>query len=68
MRTHEIKILLMDSDQTIRQGLRQLVATLPDLSVVGEAFSSESAMEQIGTAAPHLALLDFDLPGDARLG
>jgi DNA-binding NarL/FixJ family response regulator len=37
MRTHGIKIPLLDSDQMIRQGLRQLIATKPDLSVVGEA-------------------------------
>ena len=37
------------------------------LWVVGEAFSSESAMKQIRISAPHLVLMDFHLPEECGM-
>jgi len=56
----DVKILLVDDQQLTRQGLRQLIAAKPGLTVVGEASSSQSAMEQIKTSAPHVVLMDTD--------
>jgi DNA-binding LytR/AlgR family response regulator len=40
-----LKILLVDDQQLMRQGLRQLVEARPGLTVVGEASCSKSAIE-----------------------
>lgn len=60
MTSGDVKILLVDDQQLTRQGLRQLIAANPGLTVVVEASSSRSAMEQIKTSAPHVVLMDPD--------
>jgi len=57
----EIRILLVDDHQLLRQGLRQLIAAQPGLTVVGEAFNRQSVMDQIPVAAPNLILMDLHL-------
>jgi DNA-binding NarL/FixJ family response regulator len=65
--TREIRILLVDDHQMIREGLRRLIEDKPGLTVVGEAFSSETAMDQVRTAAPNLVLMDIHLPEESGL-
>jgi two-component system response regulator NreC len=54
------KILLLDNHQMVRQGLQQLIAAKPGLTVVGEASSTQEAMVQIETSVPHVVLMDAD--------
>ena len=63
MENDEVKILLVGDEPMMRQGLRQLIATTPGMSVVGEAFDGHTAMDQIRTSEPDLVLADIHLPG-----
>jgi DNA-binding NarL/FixJ family response regulator len=63
MHNGDIKILLVDNHQMMRQGLRQLISARPGLTVVGEAFSIPSALELLPTVTPQLVLLNTPLPG-----
>jgi len=66
MKATEINILLVDDQQLTLQGLRQLIEAKSGLTIVGEAFSSQSAMEQITTSAPQLVLMNIDPAKDEK--
>ena len=61
MHTGDIKILLVDNHQMMRQGLRQLISARPGLKVVGEAVSIPAALELLPTVVPQLVLLNVPL-------
>ncbi len=58
-----IRILLVDDHALFRQGLRQLLATTPDLVVIGEAGSASEAFELVPQLAPDVVLMDIAMPG-----
>ncbi len=58
-----IRILLVDDHALFRQGLRQLLATTPDIVVVGEAGSASEAFELVPQLAPDVVLMDIAMPG-----
>jgi len=62
MSADEIRILLVTDQQMMREGLRSLIADTSGLSLVGEAFDAQSAIQQVRTLIPQLVLMDFDLP------
>jgi DNA-binding NarL/FixJ family response regulator len=57
------KILLVDDHQIMRQGLRLVLRTQPDLSVVGEAESVEQAWPLLEALRPDIVVADVELPG-----
>jgi DNA-binding NarL/FixJ family response regulator len=54
--------LLIEDHQTVREGLRALFATLPDVEVVAEAGDGESAVQHARDIKPDLVVLDLSLP------
>lgn len=62
-----IQIVLVDDHSVLRQGLRLLLETQPDLAVVGEAEDAEEALDVIRQTEPDLLLLDLSLPGMSGL-
>lgn len=57
-----IRILLVDDQSLIRQGLRALLELEPDLEVVGEAENGHSAISLVETLHPDVVLLDIRMP------
>jgi DNA-binding NarL/FixJ family response regulator len=57
-----IKVLLVDDQNLIRQGLRALLELEPDLEIVGEAENGESAINLISQLQPHVVLMDIRMP------
>ena len=62
-----INVLLCDDHLIVRQGIRQILADAPDISVVGEAANGPDAMARVreGAAqgqAPHVVLMDIAMP------
>ena len=53
----EIRILLVDDHPLVRDGLRARLEAAPRLRVVGEAGSSQEAIEQAGACRPDRARL-----------
>lgn len=57
-----IKVLLVDDQSLIRQGLRVLLELEPDLEIVGEAENGEQAINLVAKFQPDVVLLDIRMP------
>jgi two-component system, NarL family, invasion response regulator UvrY len=55
------RILIVDDHTVVRQGVRRLLAELPDLELV-EATSGEEALDQVRATRFQLVILDLNLP------
>lgn len=58
-----IRVVLVDDQTLVRQGLKSLLAMLPDIEVAGEAEGGEQAVALIPEVAPDAVLLDLRMPG-----
>lgn len=58
-----ITILLVDDQQTVRQGLRMRLALEPDVMVVGEADDGAAALDLAHSLQPDVVIMDVALPG-----
>lgn len=61
--TEPIRILLADDHAVLRSGLRLLINSQPDMTVVGEAGSGSEAAAQAAALQPDVLLLDLNMPG-----
>lgn len=57
-----IKILLADYNQIVRQGLRTLLATEPDMEVMAEAENGQTAVRLAQELSPQVVIMDLSLP------
>ena len=60
---HPIKILLADDHAIVRQGLRALLESEPQFSVVGEAGDGLMAVKQAAELLPDVVVMDISMPG-----
>jgi DNA-binding NarL/FixJ family response regulator len=58
-----IKIILADDHHIVRQGLKQLLALAPDMSVVGEAANGQELLILLEMVKCDILLLDMTMPG-----
>jgi DNA-binding NarL/FixJ family response regulator len=58
-----IRLLLVDDQQGIRQGLRMRLTLEPDITVVGEANTGEQVLTLVQSLAPDIVLMDVEMPG-----
>jgi DNA-binding NarL/FixJ family response regulator len=58
-----IKLLLVDDQSIVRQGLRMRLLMEPDIVVIGEASSGEQALELVHVLSPDIVLMDVEMPG-----
>lgn len=57
-----IRVLLVDDQVIIRQGLQSLLESKPDLQVVGDAENGQKAIEQVEALQPDVVLMDVRMP------
>lgn len=57
------RILIADDHAIVRQGLKQILADAPDLTVVGEAQNGVEAIRMLREQPYDLLLLDIAMPG-----
>jgi two-component system response regulator DevR len=57
-----VRVFLVDDHEVVRRGLIDLLASDPELDVVGEAGSVAEAMTRIAALRPDVAVLDVRLP------
>ena len=58
-----IRLLIIDDHEMVREGLKAILVTEPDFSIVGDAASAEQALDLVERLRPDVALLDVRLPG-----
>ena len=58
-----IKVLIADDQPVVRGGVRMIVETESDMTVVGEARDGREAVEQARLLRPDVVLMDIRMPG-----
>lgn len=58
-----IRVFIVEDHVIFRDGLKTLLATTPEIEVVGEASSAEEAVARVGESRPDIVLMDVKLPG-----
>src|SRR6202044_1741131 len=57
-----IGVFLLDDHEIVRRGVKDLLEAEPDIVVIGEAGTAESALARIPALKPDVAVLDVRLP------
>jgi two-component system response regulator NreC len=57
------KILLVDDHQILREGLRSLLETQPDMKIVGEAGDGRTALQLVRSLHPDVIIMDINMEG-----
>jgi two-component system, NarL family, response regulator DevR len=57
-----IGVFLLDDHEVVRRGVRELLETEPDITVVGEAGTAAEAVARVPALRPRVAILDVRLP------
>ncbi len=57
-----IRLVLVDDQPSVRQGLRMRLTLEPDITVVGEASNGREAMTLVQQLAPDIVLMDVQMP------
>ena len=62
-----MRILIADDHPIVRHGLKQMLASDPSATVVGEATNGDEALELARTVEWDMAIFDFTMPGMSGL-
>jgi DNA-binding NarL/FixJ family response regulator len=58
-----IRILIADDHPLVRTGIQALLASVPDMTVVGTAATGEEAIAHAAELGPDIILMDLHMPG-----
>ena len=58
----KLRVFLADDHEVIREGLKMLVDSQPDMECVGEAADGRAAVERVRELVPDVAVLDVSMP------
>lgn len=58
-----LRIVLADDHVTVRQGLKLLIDSQPDMKVVGEANDGNEALKHAQALKPDVIVMDISMPG-----
>jgi DNA-binding NarL/FixJ family response regulator len=58
-----LRILIADDHATVRQGLKLLIDSQPDMGVVGEAADGNGVLQQAEALKPDIIVMDISMPG-----
>jgi len=59
----DIRILLVDDHQVIREGLQHMLKQEEDMEVVGQSDNCEDTLNQVEIFSPNIILMDIKMPG-----
>jgi|GEM_PF-919476 len=59
----KIRVLIVDDQKMIREGLKALIDTENDIEIVGVAEDGEHALGQVESLSPEVVLMDMEMPG-----
>lgn len=58
-----MRILIADDHAVVRRGLKEILASEPDMDLVGEAKNGEETLDLVRRLDWDVAILDFSMPG-----
>jgi DNA-binding NarL/FixJ family response regulator len=58
-----IRVLIVDDLPRTREGLKALLATYPEIEVIGEATDGQAALRLVEAYHPDVVLMDVRMPG-----
>jgi len=64
---YKIRVLIVDDHAIVRAGLRLLISGQEDMTVVGEAGSTQDGIDAAERLTPDVALIDLSLPGEGGI-
>ena len=59
----KIRVLIVDDQKMIREGLKALIKTEDDIEIVGVAENGDHAVKQVELLHPSVILMDMEMPG-----
>jgi len=62
-----IKVLLADDSEIVRRAIRSVLATQPEIEIVGEAASFAQAIQMANALTPHVIAMDLHMPDENRI-
>src|SRR5580658_8003804 len=62
-----IRVFLLDDHELVREGIRSLLESDPEIEVVGEATTADEALTRIPLAKPDVAILDVRLENSSGI-
>jgi NarL family two-component system response regulator LiaR len=60
--TGGIRVLLVDDQRMVREGIRSLLESIESIDVVGEACNGAEAIACVGTLNPQVVVMDINMP------
>jgi DNA-binding NarL/FixJ family response regulator len=60
---HLLRVLLADDHAIVRQGLKLLIESQPDMAVVGESADGDGVLDQATVLKPDIVVMDISMPG-----
>ncbi|HZH50159.1 MAG TPA: response regulator transcription factor [Nitrospira sp.] len=57
-----IRVLLVDDHTMVREGIRSVLESYPDIEVAGEASDGEEAFQMVGVLCPSVVVMDINMP------
>ena len=64
----KIRVLIVDDHVMVRQGLRALLQSYPNIDVVGEAGNGEEALSSVAKLQPTIVVMDIGMPSLDGIG
>ncbi len=58
----KLRVLIAEDHQTVREGVKLLVNSQPDMEVVGEAGDGELALKEVELLSPDIVVMDISMP------
>jgi DNA-binding NarL/FixJ family response regulator len=58
-----MKIILVDDHKMVREGLREMLRSMPDVEVIAEAADGREGVRLAKMLSPDVVVMDIDMPG-----